>query len=271
MKASCSAIKNKMLELTRLFCVESNLFQKFIIVYQYITLLDKDPITKKILQKIFDNTVKSFGDFGNCLDEDSFLNVKSDVIRTQEFWTYYSNLKIIYSRMKKIKKKCNCLPEEVNDLCNLYSRPYSTSALKLSFKIINSNIFDELDQKCFIEGEDKAKTGLSFDTKKSILYINDFKIIISKQAKQTNDHKILNHIFITNKDNISDDFFYSEIAEDEFGELDYKGRKYNWNKYHRAAVYLNKKIANQTKNEIKNFLIISTGSAGKIKINSKYL
>jgi hypothetical protein len=104
MKAYCSAIKEKMLELTRLFCIENNLFQKFVIVYQYITLIDKEPITKKVLQKMFDNMVKNLNVFGGCLDEDKFLNVKSDVIRTQEFWTYYSNLKIIYSRMKKIKK-----------------------------------------------------------------------------------------------------------------------------------------------------------------------
>ena len=61
MKAYCSALKEKMLELTRLFCIENNIFQRFVIVYKYITLIDKDPVTKEVLQGIFDNTVKAMG------------------------------------------------------------------------------------------------------------------------------------------------------------------------------------------------------------------
>jgi len=67
MKAYCSALKEKMLELTRLFCIENNIFQRFVIVYKYITLIDKDPVTKEVLQGIFDNTAKVMGECGQSL------------------------------------------------------------------------------------------------------------------------------------------------------------------------------------------------------------
>jgi hypothetical protein len=272
MKACYSTLKEKMLELTRLFYIEHNIFQKLVIIYQYITLIDKDPITKKILQKLFDNTVSHLGECADNFNEDKFLKVKSDVIRTREFWTYYFNLKSIYSHMKDMKD-CNlCNKEELEDLFKLFSRPYSASSLKLSFKIINGNIFEELEQTNFLD-KDKKKGDkvLSFDEKHSLLYIKDFKIVISKQLKETNDHKILKHIFITNKGNLSDEFYYSEIAQDEFGELEYKTRKNNWRKYSRTCEYLNDKIKKETKDSIKNFLIFNSGSKGMLKINPQYL
>lgn len=170
MKAYCSALKEKMLELTRLFCIENNIFQRFVIVYKYITLIDKDPVTKEVLQGIFDNTAKVMGEAGQELDEDKFLNVKSEVIHTNEFWVYYSNLKIIYSRMKKIKECKFTEKREFDDLCRLFSKPYSKESLKLSFKVINSNIFEHLDQKSFFSEDDGAKKTY-FDQKRSILWL----------------------------------------------------------------------------------------------------
>jgi hypothetical protein len=252
MKAYCSAVKEKMLELTRLFCIENNIFQRFVIVYKYITLIDKDPVTKEILQGIFDNTVKVMGEAGQGLNEDKFLNVKSEVIHTNEFWTYYSNLKIIYSRMKKIKECKITDKKEFDDLCRLFSKPYSKDSLKLSFKVVNSNIFEQLDQK------------------RSILWLKGQKVPIGKQDKIGNAHKLLKYIFIDNKDNLEDDFFYSEIAEDEFDDFDeYKENRRRWKRYHNICFEVNKKIEDALK--IKDFLIFNTGKKGKVKLNKKYL
>ncbi|MFA5184775.1 MAG: hypothetical protein WC456_04605, partial [Patescibacteria group bacterium] len=73
------------------------------------------------------------------------------------------------------------------------------------------------------------------------------------------------------KDNLTDDFFYSEIAESEFGEVDYKHRPNNWRKYHTACEDIKEKIRNQTADEINDFLIFNTGKTGRIRINKKYL
>ena len=131
MKAYCSGVKEKMLELTRLFCVERNVFQKFVIIYRYITLIDKDPIIHDILQKIFDDTVKTMGEAGDELNENNFLNVKSEIIHTNEFWVYYSNLKIIHSRMKKLKE---CKININNHICvKILSLIYLILFLKYHF------------------------------------------------------------------------------------------------------------------------------------------
>jgi hypothetical protein len=127
-----------------------------------------------------------------------------------------------------------------------------------------------LDKKCFL-CDDKTDNKTYFDEKKSILFIKGQKIYINKQERMTNAHKILKYIFIDNKDNLKDNFFYSEIAEDEFGELEYKERKNNWKKYNRTCQYINDKIREQTNNTIVEFLKYNTGSKGKVKINKKYL
>jgi len=259
-----------MLELTRLFCVERNIFQKFVIIYKYITFIDKDPITQGILQRIFDDTAKVMGKAGDSLNEDRFLNVESEVIYTNEFWAYYSNLKIIHSRMKKLKG-CKVYEEtDFNNLCRLFSRPYSAESLKLSFKVVNINIFDHLDQDSFLEDdEDDKKTW--FDDKKSILYVADKKILIARRGQDTNAHKILKYIFKDNKENIKDNFFFSEIADDVFSDSEYKEEKNGWLKYYDTCKKINEKIMIGTKNVVDNFLVFNCGKTGCVKINPKYL
>lgn len=271
MKVSSSNIKEKMLEFTQLFCIERNIFQRFVIVYKYVRFLNTDPVAQNILQKIFNETAKYMGDQAeDCFDEDKFLKVKGEAIFSREFWTYYTNLEIIHKKMRQLK---HCEVQEkdcFDDLCRLFSKPYSKQMLELSFTVINSNVFDRLDRENFINGT-KEKKDLYFSDSKSILFIKKYKVFINRQEKTTNAHKILRHIFITNKDNITDDFYYSEIAEDEFGELDYKSRKDNWRKYHTACEIINDKIKTQTKNAVPDFLVYNTGTKGKIKISKKYL
>ena len=256
-------------EFARLFSIERNLFQRFVIVYKYIRYLNSDPLIKNILQSIFDDTAKVIGEPEDCLDEKKFLNVKGQALFSREFWVYYGNLEIIYGKMKNIK---NCRikdKKEFTALCNLFSKPYSRQMLELSFKVVNSEVFERLDQECFFCCEDKENLTY-FDTEKSILYVKGNKILIGKQSKVTNAHKILKYIFIDNKDNLKDDFYYSEIAEDEFGELDYKSRKNNWRKYTRTCEVINEKVIKQHKH-IKQFLKFNSGTKGRIKVNRKYL
>lgn len=271
MNITAHNIKEKMLDFTRLFSIERNIFQRFVIVYKYIRFLNKDPLTKEILQKIFSDTTKLIGENSDeLMDEDKFLDVKGEAIFSREFWVYYTNLEVIYGKMKKIKK-CHIQDKtEFEKLLGLFSKPYSKQMLELSFKIVNSEVFDRLDKECFFNNNEHENETY-FDEPKSILYIKGQKIIISKHDKITNAHKILKHIFITNKDNITDDFFYAEIATDEFGEMNYTDDEQGWEKYRVACRDLKKKIIEQTDGKIKDFLIFNTGKQGRIKINQKYL
>jgi len=196
--------------------------------------------------------------------------VRAKVIYSNDFWLYYSNLEVIHGKMRKIKECRICDKGKFDNLSHLYSKPYSNDMLELSFKVVNSNVFDELDKKCFFD-EGKKTGDMWFDDKKSVLYIRGQKVLINRQDKITNAHKILKYIFIDNKKNLKDDFFFSEIAEDEFKELDYKERKNNWRTYFRACQDINEKIVHQTNELVKDFLQFNTGRTGKVSINKKYL
>ena len=259
-----------MLEFTQLFCLETSIFQRFVIIYKYIYFLNSDPLAKSVMQSIFDDTAKIIGEnCDDCMDEEEFLDIKGDVLFSKEFWTYYSNLELIHKKMKKLKKSCIADKQEFDNLYKLFSKPYSKQMLELSFKVVNSEVFDRLDKECFLNSDDEDNK-TRFDDKKGILYVRGVSVEINKQNKITNAHKILRHIFITNKDNLEDDFFYAEIAEDEFHELDYKNRKNNWRKYLRACEDVNKKVKEQNE-EIKHFLKFSSGTKGKVRVNKKYV
>ncbi len=271
MKLSPDTIKQNMLEFTQLFSIERNVFQRFVIVYRYIYFLNSDPITKGILQKIFDSTAKVIGtDTDECLNEEEFLAVKGEAIFSRQFWIYYTNLELIYEKMKKVKK-CEIDDEiEFENLCRLFSKPYSKEMLELSFKVVNSEVFTRLDKEDFLN-EDRLHGETHFDERNSILVVKGKRIQINKLGKITNAHKILHHVFVTHKKNITDDFYYAEIAEDEFGELEYGKRQNSWRTYHNACMAINTKVEKQTNGLIADFLHCTTGKTGKVSINQRFL
>ena len=260
-----------MLELTQLFTIERNVFQRFVIVYKYIYFLNSDPITKGILQKMFDSTAKIIGKYNEeCMDETEFLDVRGEAIFSREFWMYYTNLELIHDKMKHLKK-CGVDDKlEFENLCHLFSKPYSKDMLDLSFTVVNSEVFTLLDRESFLS-EDKLEGETYFDEANSILVIKGKRVRINKIGKTTNAHKILHHIFISNKSNLTDEFFYSEIAMDEFDELDYSSRQNNWRTYHNACTAINDKIEKQTESQIKEFLLCTTGKTGSVSLNKQYL
>jgi len=262
-------IKEKMLELTSLFGIERSIFQKFVIVYKYIRLLNTESLTKDVLQRIFDETSKTIGTPElSELDEDRFLTVKGDLLFSREFWIYYENLEIIHGNLKKMKTCKLRDKKEYKKLLKLFSKPYSLKVLALSFEIVNSQIFDHLDQESFFSKRDGQTW---FDEKKSILHVRGKSIRINKTTIISNAHKLLHHIFITNKKNLGDDFYYSEIASDEFGEIDYSGKSSNWKRYHHSCNQINQKIVEQTNGQIKDFLVFNTGKRGSVKINKAHI
>ncbi|MFH1641769.1 MAG: hypothetical protein ABIC04_02625 [Nanoarchaeota archaeon] len=140
----------------------------------------------------------------------------------------------------------------------------------LSFKVVNGEMFERMDQDCFINN-DERENKTWFDEENSILYIQGKSVKINKVKRVTNPHKILKYIFIDNKNNLDDEFFYSEIAENEFGDCDYATKQDSWERYRAGCREIQRKISKQTKGEINNFLIFRTGKQGSVKINKKYL
>lgn len=262
------AVKAEMLKFTRHFSIEKNVFQRFVIVHKYVLYIQNEPLAKSALQKVFEDISPAIPQNENRDTGEYLPDYQDEILASREFWTYYSNLEVIHAKMEKLKQCRINEKEEFQNLHNLFSKPYSNFMLELSFKVVNSEIFDRLDQETFFTG-DKLKEKTFFDEEKSVLHIKGKKILINKQNKVTNAHKILRHVFITNSSNTEDDFYYSEIAEDEFHELDYKSRKNNWRKYYTACEIINDKIEKET--GIKDFLTYSSGSTGKIHLNKRYL
>lgn len=255
-------IKADMLKFARSFSIERNPFQRFVIIHKYVLYIHNEPLAKSALQKVFEDTAP----FSHQMYTSEEIN---EALASREFWTYYSNLEVIHAKMEKLKACPINKKEEFQNLQNLFSKPYSNYMLELSFKVVNSEIFDRLDQETFFSGERFKEEKTYFDEKKSILHVRGKKIRINKQNRVTNSHKILRHIFMTNANNLEDDFFFSEIALDEFDELDYTFRKDNWRKYHTACEIINKKVKKQA--GFDDFLIFNTGTSGHVCVNKKYL
>lgn len=270
MKLFVSNIKEKMLEFTRLFSIETNVFQRFVIVYKYFRFLNRDPLVKNVLQKIFDETAKLVGEPEEDMNEDRFLDVKSEAIYSKGFWIYYTNLEVIHGKMKRLQKCHLADKAELEKLSKLFSKPYSKKMLELSFEVVNSEVFNRLDQESFCE-DDEHEGETYFNEDKSVLYVTGRKVLINKQDKITNAHKVLRYMFVSNKDNLTDDFYYSEMADTEFGELDYNRNPKAWERYRDTCKYINKLVQEQTDNVVKGFLMYNTGQKGRVKINKKYL
>ncbi len=157
-----------------------------------------------------------------------------------------------------------------------FSIPFlSVLAFIVIFAIIRLRIIAFLKKKGYLDVLEVIKPKKNtienkpyFDEVKSILYLRGFKIPIAIQDKITNAHKILNYIFITNKDNLGDDFYYAEIAEKEFNEPDYKNK---WRMFHTACQDIQDKIRISTHNAIEDFLDFNSSKRGRVKINPKYL
>lgn len=269
MYQTCQDIKQKMEGYAESFSSEETNFQRFVIVHDYFVYLQNDPLTKKVLQDIFDETITGTPD--EPLSDDEYLEAKTEAVHSQGFWFCFTNLEVISEKMSKLhdggKSKDKA---QFENLCRIFSKAYSNKMLELSFQVVTSEISERLNEACFFNSCDKD-TKTFFDEDKSILYIRGRKVPINIQDKITNAHKILHHIFITNKNNVGDDFYYAEIAEDEFHELNYRDNPTAWERYHSACRYVNNRVEEITKGIIPDFLICNTGKKGHVSVNKKYL
>jgi hypothetical protein len=117
----------------------------------------------------------------------------------------------------------------------------------------------------------KVFEALSFDEKKSQLNFMGYRIQIARQDEPTVAHGILNHIFNNSDQELTDQFFFSEIADAEFGDLEYTKKPNAWKRYYIACKDIQEKIRTGTPEKIDDFLQFNTGQKAKVLINPKYL
>ena len=110
-----------------------------------------------------------------------------------------------------------------------------------------------------------------YDETTRSLHIGKYIIPIAKNKGNNNMHEVMAYIFIDNKDDISEEFSYAEMAEDRFGAKYNPRDKYAHQPYSGACKRINDKIQFETNGKIRDFLIYSTSKVGGFSVNEKYL
>lgn len=114
-----------------------------------------------------------------------------------------------------------------------------------------------------------VRKGLSFDDEKSILYINGVEVKISRQKKRTLEHQILNKFF-EEENNLYVEFNYADLAEND-GIVNIDDDKNNWKRYYNACEKINNKVLKASGGKIVNFLFVTTGNDGIVRINNEFI
>lgn len=100
---------------------------------------------------------------------------------------------------------------------------------------------------------------ITFDVSSSILKIAEQDIKISLKNDKTNAHYVLEYMF---EKDPNDQSFYTEILEEKFTN------EGNWRKVYRACNDIQEKVRKQT--GIEDFLEITTGTTGWVRLNQRY-
>lgn len=140
------------------------------------------------------------------------------------------------------------------------------------YNIITSNsIFQTLENlKSGEVNEELVESDPIFNEDDSTLTIGSYTVKIALQDKLTNDHKVLKYILNEDSDTFDYEFFYADIAEHVFNDLEYKTTHNAWKRYNGICKSINDKITKDTKGKISDFLFFNTGTSGRVKINRKY-
>ena len=109
----------------------------------------------------------------------------------------------------------------------------------------------------------------SFDDEKSILNVNGVEVKISRQKKRTLEHQILNNFF-EEEDNLYAEFNYADLAEND-GIVNIDDDKNNWKRYYNACEKINNKVLKASGGKIVNFLFVTTGNDGIVRINNEFI
>jgi len=265
MPSNVKELRAELKNLSSSFFEEENVFRKSVIVFNFVETILKN----KEAKKSFDSLVAEAAEEITSAETGNEENIlKTKLCCGSRFWRHYADLDAVHSIMKKMRRDKD--RRGLKKLDNIICQPYSANLFHAAFQVVGGCVLEKMEQEEFLKWADK--TGLTwFDTKRSVLYIKGLKVCIAKQDKETNAHKILKYIFKDHKDDLRDNFFYSEIAEDVFEDLEYKIDRNSWQKYYDTCKKINEKIIIGTKNAVQNFLIFNSGKRGCLKINPEYL
>lgn len=101
-----------------------------------------------------------------------------------------------------------------------------------------------------------------YDFEKTMLFVNNVGLSVSRKSDKGNIHYILKYIF---ENNAKDQHFYTDMEGEKL-----LGDSKEWNTYYKALNTLNERLTKEL--GISDFFErITTGVSGSVRINSKYL
>ena len=259
--------KNKLSEFVARFTEENSDFGKCVIIHDYMDFIHKSDKLRSVLQKVINDIptqITLFTEREVALCEADLFESKIELINNE--WIHYVVLTNMFYAIKDFTEASAPRRAYINEeIQKGFVLPYSREQFELSLKAFNKKLFHAIDVEMLVNSSNAQKI-ITFDEQRSLLSIYGEKVEIAQRNKITVGHTILNYIFIKNSDNLDDDFFYKEIAEDEYSDEDY-----NWRKYHVACCEIKKKIKEQANKSLDDLLLFDTGRRGKISLNKKYL
>lgn len=265
MPSNVKELRAELKNLSSSFFEEENVFRKSVIVFNFVETILKNKEAKKSFDSLVAEAAEEITSAETGNEEDI---LKTKLCCGSRFWRHFADLDAVHSMMKKMRRDKD--RHYLKKLNEIICQPYSANLFRTSFQVVGGCVLEKMEQEEFLKWADKSNLTW-FDEKRSILYIKGEKIKIKRKSADSNDHKILKYIFKDNKDNLKDEFFFSEMAEDAFGDEDYRNDKNSWRRYHDACIKLKNKVVDNTKDKISDFFIFSSGQTGSIKISPKYL
>lgn len=110
-----------------------------------------------------------------------------------------------------------------------------------------------------------------YDEEKRTLAIGNYTIPIAKHEGNNNAHEIMAYIFVDNKENLHEKFYYVDIAEKRFGG-EYDGKNKNAHQpYSGACQRINQIVKDATDGKVKEFLDYNHSALGFVRVNPEYL
>ncbi len=299
MQPDIERIKNELNELYQAALGKPAGFEFLARTSEYIEFIETTPILFEIMQnekKKNDEFLAPFMDKKGNVPKATRDKIWS-VVMQQSIWQQYFvfHLEIYRALSQKVNKDPKKVLERIKKRFSsflTFKRAFwpftkdsrvalgTTFVYKLIMKDFHKRLLRLLEEWAIRQASGGLETEMnisgltlssSFEELNSILHIGHWKIKIARQKKLSKAHDILKYIFIDNADNLTGDFYYSEIAQDVFGDSEYAKRENAWTPYTTAFNDIQNKVIKETKGKIINYLDISGGITGRVKINPKYL
>lgn len=112
----------------------------------------------------------------------------------------------------------------------------------------------------------------SYDENRKVLNIGNFEIPIARNEGNNNAHEIMAYIFVDNKSNLKNKFYYADMAKERFEDENYNSKdKDAHQKYSGACKRINERIKDITNGQVKELLIFNYSTKGHVQVNPKYI